>query len=239
MGESDNKVNESAAPSEQKGSENNKRARPKERIDRLEKDLEELRTTVEGSSVEVKTAVEDLRSAVVDIRSAVSEIENPFNLLRVITNEKDISKIKEAQPAIRKVLSKESGGTELEESDLEETGAPEPVRDRSIDRLTFKDGTSLVRWIYGMLDLGFDAEALKRMCDYCEYVGVIPAGSSPHLSNMIDTISGLKSKGLFEEEVILGMYTAAEAAEVKVEGYRVGEALIQFVRRNKSKKVVS
>lgn len=232
MAKSDNKVNESAAPSEKKGSE-----RPKERIDRLEEDLEELKTTVEGSSVEVKGAVEDLQSAVVDIRSAVSEIENPFNLLRVITNEKDISRIKEAQPAIRKVLSKGSDGTELEESDVEETGAPEPVSDRSIDRLSFKDGASLVRWIYGMLDLGFDAESLKRMCDYCEYVGVIPAGSTPHLSSMIDTISGLKSKGLFEEEVILGMYTAAEAAEVKVEGYRVGEALIQFVRRNKSKKV--
>ena len=237
MGKRDNKVNASG----QKGSEDTKLpesqsapAEGKGRIDRLETDLEDLKTTVEGSSVEVKRAVGDLEKAVVDIRSAVSEIENPFNLLRVITNEKDIGRIKAAQPAIGHAVRRERDEAEIEEPRPAETGElREPV-----SLLTFKHGTSLVRWIYAMLDLGFDERALKGICDYCEYIGLIPTGSRPHLSNMIDTISSLNSKGLFEEEVIVSMYTVAEATEVKVEGYRVGEALIRLLGRNKSKRMV-
>lgn len=232
MGKRDNKTNAKGQNDSKNTKLSESHSAPTEgkgRIDRLETDLEELKTTVEGSSVEVKRAVGDLEKAVVDIRSAVSEIENPFNLLRAITNEKDINRIKAAQPAIGHALRRESDETEIGESGH---GEAEELR-KPVGLLTFKHGTSLVRWIYAMLDLGFDEKALKSISDYCEYIGLIPTGSRPHLFSMIDTISSLKSKGLFEEEVIVSMYTAAEATEAKVEGYRVGEALIRLLGRNK------
>jgi hypothetical protein len=56
-------------------------------------EMDELRSDVDNVSQELKTAVSELKKSIVDIRSAVSEIENPFNLLRVISSEKDVKKL--------------------------------------------------------------------------------------------------------------------------------------------------
>jgi len=71
-----------------------------DRISRLEEEINRLKADVQSSSDEMTRMVEDLKRAVIDIRSAISEIENPFNLLRVITSEKDLEKIMKAQPTI-------------------------------------------------------------------------------------------------------------------------------------------
>jgi len=57
-------------------------------------EIEKLKFSVAKLSEELNTAVAELKKSIIDIRSAVSEIENPFNLLRVITSEKDLEKIK-------------------------------------------------------------------------------------------------------------------------------------------------
>ncbi len=54
------------------------------------KEIEKIRSDVNKLPQELRTAVTDLKKSIVDIRSAVSEIENPFNLLRVISSEKDL-----------------------------------------------------------------------------------------------------------------------------------------------------
>jgi len=56
-------------------------------------EVAELRSDVDKISEELKMAVGELKKSIVDIRSAVSEIENPFNLLRVISSEKDVKKL--------------------------------------------------------------------------------------------------------------------------------------------------
>lgn len=207
-----------------------------ERTDRMEKDLAELKTHVEGSSAEIGRTVDELRQAVVDIRSAVSEIENPFNLLRVITDEKDLDKMKGARAAIEK--KQEVGKVEEVESAEEGEKVKEPptLLEEAGSLLSFKHGASLVRWIYTMLDLGFEGEDLKSVCEYCEYLGLIPGGSSPHVSNMADAIIKAKSKGLFEEEVVLSMYTAAESAGTKVNPGDMVEFIIQVLRRANQRK---
>ena len=60
-----------------------------------------------------------------DIRSAVSEIENPFNLLRVITSEKDLEKIKgeKLPPGVKSIVigkPEEKPRTKPSEEKLEE-----------------------------------------------------------------------------------------------------------------------
>ncbi len=66
----------------------------KERIDRLERNLKELKASVMGSSVEMARTVEELRKALIDIRSAVNEIENLFDVLNEITNRKDLEPVR-------------------------------------------------------------------------------------------------------------------------------------------------
>lgn len=58
-----------------------------------ENELAEIRSDVNKLSDDLQTTVTDLKKSIVDIRSAVSEIENPFNLLRTISSEKDLKKL--------------------------------------------------------------------------------------------------------------------------------------------------
>jgi len=231
------------------------------RVDKLEREIDRLKTSVQSSSDEIKQTVEDLKKAVVDIRSAVSEIENPFNLLRVITSEKDLEKLDKAQPIIEKIQvvkekkeNEEKAGEEKKvgeeklETDLEAKKSTAETLEQAEEQIAeinleewpsnFKHGFSLIRWIYTMFDLGFDEDSLKRICQYCEYFGVIPKGSSIHISSMIDALTDAKSKGLSEEDIILAMYMAAEAFGVDVKTEKIHELAINVLKRNRLKKLV-
>ncbi len=111
----------------------NEDAEGDERLDRLETDLENLKKSVTSSSLDMKKAVEELRKAVIDIRSAVSEIENPFNLLRVITNEEDLANasIRTSEPADKKLKIKK-----------EETRSDNPETERSDKSKSMQGGKS-------------------------------------------------------------------------------------------------
>lgn len=54
------------------------------KIAKVEREMEELRSDVNTISEDLKNVVSELKKSIVDVRSAVSEIENPFNLLRII-----------------------------------------------------------------------------------------------------------------------------------------------------------
>lgn len=56
-------------------------------------ELSQLRADVDHLSDDLQSTVTELKKSIVDIRSAVSEIENPFNLLRTISSEKDVKKL--------------------------------------------------------------------------------------------------------------------------------------------------
>ena len=230
-----------------------------ERIGRLEKEISRLKAEVQSSSDEMKRTVEDLKRAVVDIRSAVSEIENPFNLLRVITNEKDLEKVSKAplhRPAIEKIQIEERKKTpeivEPKEEKREETEAaskPEESMEKqaaaeedeqiSLETwpLEFKNTFSLIRWVYDMFDMGFSGEDLKRICQYCEHFRIIPEGSSIHVSGMIDALTDARRKGFSEEDVMLILCMAAEAFGAEVEKKMIHELAVKVLKRNKLRKV--
>ena len=223
-----------------------------DRVSRLEKEVERLKADVRNSSNEIKQTVEDLKKAVVDIRSAVSEIENPFNLLRVITSEKDLEKLSKAQPAIEKIqiVKEESKEIEREEEkpkDLmvkEEIGEapkqPEEQTEKPISEsegIGFQHNFSLIRWIYNMFDLGFDKEDLKGICQCCEYVGVIPKGSSIHISGVIDALAAARAKGFSEEDIMLVLYMAAEAFGVGIKIEEIREMVMSMLKRKRIERV--
>ncbi|MCS7120355.1 MAG: hypothetical protein RMJ07_01625 [Nitrososphaerota archaeon] len=228
------------------------------RIEELEKKLEQLKASVNESSSEMKRTVDDLRKAVVDIRSAVSEIENPFNLLRVITNEKDLGKVIEARPMIEKRFApKGTGTTETEERVGEEKVAEEQVEappakeeikeapvvpqskaSTSVQPDSLEDGAAFLRWVYLMLDVGFDEEILHGLCKYFEYVGIVPRGASDHLAGLISTVVNARSKGLLVEDLELAMYSAAEAVGKTVKPDKISSLLLQVLKRNKLERMI-
>ncbi|RJS84252.1 hypothetical protein CW706_04455 [Candidatus Bathyarchaeota archaeon] len=225
------------------------------KVSRLEKEIDKLKAEVQSSSDEMKRTVEDLKKAVVDIRSAVSEIENPFNLLRIITNEKDLEKVSKTslnQPVIEKIQIAEKEETpRIEGSKKEEReGAevtPKKPEEKAAENgeqisletwpLEFKDAFSLIQWIYNMFDMGFSGEDLKRICQYCEHFRMIPEGSSIHISGMIDALADARSKGFSEEDIMLILYMAAEAFGVEVEKKIIRELAVNVLKRNKLRRL--
>jgi len=221
-----------------------------DRVSKLEREVERLKADVRNSSKEIKQTVEDLKKAVVDIRSAVSEIENPFNLLRVITSEKDLEKLSGVQPKIERIQivkeeSKEKTGEKPEslpaaEKEIEETRKhlEEQIMEAAGgETLDLQHNFSLIRWIYNMFDLGFDSSDLKGICQCCEYVGVIPKGSSVHISNVIDALAAARAKGFSEEDIMLVLYMAAEAFGVGIKTEELREMVMSMLKRKRIERV--
>ncbi len=226
-----------------------------DRVSKLEKEIERLKADVRDSSKEIKQTVEDLKRAVVDIRSAVSEIENPFNLLRVITSEKDLERLSKSQPITEKIqIVKEEGEKEkIGEEKKELEGIPSIDKEvletqkhleKQISEVSpekkapdFQHGFSLVRWIYNMLDLGFDRDDLKGICQCCEYIGIIPKGSSIQISSMIDALAGARNKGFSEEDIMLVLYMAAEAFGTSIKAEEIREMVMSMLKRKRIERV--
>ncbi len=220
-----------------------------DRVSKLEKEIERLKADVRDSSKEIKQTVEDLKRAVVDIRSAVSEIENPFNLLRVITSEKDLERLSKAQPITEKIqiVKEESEKEKIKEKEEETLATINEEAAKSQKRLKeqivevfpekgipdFRHGFSLVRWIYNMFDLGFDRDNLKGICQCCEYIGIIPKGSSAYISSIIDALADARSKGFSEEDIMLILYMAAETFGVGIKTEEIREMVMSMLKRKR------
>jgi hypothetical protein len=87
-------------------------------------EISQLRADVDHLSDDLQSTVGELKKSIVDIRSAVSEIENPFNLLRTISSEKDVKKLngERMPPGVKSLIL----GDEQESSIEEPQEAPKP-----------------------------------------------------------------------------------------------------------------
>lgn len=216
-----------------------------DRIDDVEKEINNLKSRVDSLSDDLANAITELRNAVLEIRTAVSEIENPFNLLRIITNEKDLEKISKMRPKMKSEISPEALKIELEEEPpkteeaveavkaVEEEVFPEEKPAEPMERPSFKHGVALLRWVYMMLDLGFDEEGIRRLCEYCEFFRFIPKGASPYISNLSRVVMKARAQGLLEEEVILSIYGIAEALGMRIRPEDLSGLLVQVLRKNR------
>lgn len=76
----------------------------KDKIEEIEKEIREIRSAVNQVS-ELASTVEDLKRALIDIRSTINEIENPFNLLKLITDEEGLARVNEAKPLLERMAA--------------------------------------------------------------------------------------------------------------------------------------
>ncbi|MCS7124408.1 MAG: hypothetical protein NZ932_03200 [Candidatus Bathyarchaeota archaeon] len=221
---------EAAKTEEEKRKAEEKREKEKEEIERLKFNVEKL-------SEELNTAVAELKRSIIDIRSAVSEIENPFNLLRVITSEKDLKKLNHERlpPGVKSlVLGKPEEKVEEKEGAVPppaalqipetETLKVEEAREaeeglkaeekagveeyrQKVKR--FPHGTAYLDWVWSLLDVGFTPEDIRQLSLSYEHLGFLPEGCSQQIYSLAVAAEKAKSKGLTKGKLLLIMYKAS------------------------------
>ncbi len=205
-------------------------------------EIEKLKYNVEKLSEELNTAVAELKRSIIDIRSAVSEIENPFNLLRVISSEKDLKKLNsERLPSGVKSLV--LGKPEEKHEEKAEEGVPKssiemlvplpkeetletreakakPLEEiREEPRLKAEQppsGAVYLDWVWSLLDLGFTPEDIKQISQSYERLGFMPEGVNEQVYSLAVAAEKAKSKGLTKSKLLLNMYKASVISGVRV-----------------------
>jgi len=203
------------------------------KVKEIEAGLSEVRKEFGRTSEDMKSTVSSLQNAVIEIRSAVSEIENPFNVLRLITSEKDLEGLPGTRVAdVRRNLPK------LEEDvhQRHETIAEEEIIVEEEDSViipptsTSRAGLTLLRWIWGLIELGLDEEDIASLCRYCEYIGYLPDGSARHVAALAPMAVKARNRGTSREELVLNIYAAASVSGVEIMQDDVNEAILDVLR---------
>lgn len=198
----------------------------KERLDRVEKEVEEIKQNFKKTSEDLSRTVEELKKAIVDIRSAITEIENPFNLLRVITSEQELQR---AQKAAERAAP-------TAEAKPAEEAPKKPIEEVSrmileAKPIGFETGFSVIKWVWALLDAGFEAEDVLNLSKYCESVGYLPPRTSEYVNYVVDAMSKARLGGLNMEEFLLIIYGAAKASGLKLEMRELEEIAFTLLRK--------
>lgn len=207
-----------------------------EKTDVERKEIEKIKSDVDRLSQELRTAVNELKRSIVDIRSAVSEIENPFNLLRAVTSEKDLKKLDNERlpPGVKSlVLGKpeiEEGEKEREKA-VEKTLEPQTFEEKALSLETKPEWEPLppshepewqssrvayLDWVWSLLDLGFSLDDIKQLAQSYERLGFLPEGSSEQVYSLAIAAEKAKSKGLSMSKLLLNMYEASVISGIRI-----------------------
>ncbi len=195
-----------------------------QRVERVEDEVSEAKSEIQKISNDLSSVVSELKKSIIDVRSAVSEIENPFNLLRAISSEKDLKNLNSE----RKRLGMKSLTLEKPEEEKEEEKPfkpplpPSPEGEETpIEQITpppvSKAGFGHLKWVWSLLDLGLTPKGITQLSEYCEHFGYLPPNSSEYISSLAYAANKAKKKGLDREQLMVSMYEAAMASGAKVE----------------------
>ena len=227
-------------PTEEKETESQE-IREVDRIGRVEKEMGDLKSNVNKISEDLKTVVMDLKKSIVEVRSAVSEIENPFNLLRVISSEKDLKKLdsermkimpsgvkslvigkpekeepaKREEPVKEELPTKEIPHLEAEEREEEREERP-PKLSGAPKPSVAKTGIGYLDWVWSLLESGLDPQDIKDLTKCYEYLGYLPAESSEWIHSLANAANMARSKKLGKDYLLLTMYKAAMLSGIEI-----------------------
>ena len=206
-------------------------------LNRLEEEVRELREGFQEAVDQLSRTVEDLKRAVVDIRSTITEIENPFNLLRVISSEEEFQRaqrLAEQQAPAKPVEEVQEPQEKPQEAPPEPPGRPLGEVDRHLSGAGptgFETGFSVIKWVWALLDAGLDREDVLNLSRYCECAGYLPPRSSEYVGYLVDAMSKARIGGLNLEEFMLIIYGAAKASGLKLEMKELEEVAFTLLRR--------
>lgn len=215
----------------------------KQRVEKVEEEVSEVKSEIKKMSNDLGSVVSDLKKSIIDVRAAVSEIENPFNLLRSISSEKDLKRLNSERKrlgirslALEKAEEKEEEekpsepslplSLEQEERPIQEE-RPVEKEERPVERMapppSAKTGFGQLKWVWSLLDLGLTPEDIMRFSEYCEHIGYLQPNSSQYISSLAYAANKAKKKGLDKEQLMMSMYQAAMTSGAKVEGEDIKE----------------
>jgi hypothetical protein len=212
-------------------------------------EINKLRCEVVDLSDEMQSAVTDLKKSILDIRSAVSEIENPFNLLRTLSSEKDVERItndRESSIGIKSLIlgkpkaNKEQMSLKLdsypENPDFPLEPKEEPIMDnqpqpqqqpqpQTQPQLKVSQVAGYIDWIWELLDHGLSAENIRQLAYSCELINYVSSPATELIYVLASTAEKIKSVGLNKGHLLLYMYKAATISKSNI-GTEDVEALI-------------
>jgi len=223
------------------------------RVAEVERKMDDLKSDVQRISEELKNVVSELKKSIVDVRSAVSEIENPFNLLRVISSEKDLNKLsgerfggqvktialpEEEKEALERLEAEREERPEEEKEAVEvaperleaereerpeEEVQPQPLHP---ERPPPKTGFGYLDWVWSLLERSLSSADIVELARSYEFMGYLPAESTRYISSLAVAAEKAKSKGFSKEELMLNMYKVAT-----ISGGQVGmEDIMELIK---------
>jgi len=170
-------------------------------------------------------------------RSAVSEIENPFNLLRVISSEKDLKKLnsKRLPPGVKSLtLGKPEEKAPEEETEEKPEEKPSPFEEekqleqppagtkrevpppQQRPKAFPKAGQGYLDWIWSLLDSGLSSDDILQLARSYEFMGYLPANSSEYIHSLAKACEKVRLKGFSKSRMLLDMYKAAAISGIKI-----------------------
>jgi hypothetical protein len=223
-----NNINDSAQNVENKGINKEKHGdfdnkNEKTQLNELKRDIDEL-------SDEVQTSVVDLKKSITDIRSTVSEIENPFNVLKTISNEKDIEKLNQGRlPAgVKSIIleRKEEIANRDKEDSLKLENTTPQIEDTTKEKnnkivqsplLKPIKTSEYIGWIWELLDVGLAADNIRQFACSCELMGYLPLQANDLIYSLALTAEKFRSLGLAKGHLLLFLYKTAAMSKTNVD----------------------
>jgi hypothetical protein len=227
---------------------------------RKDDELTKLRSEVNQLSDNLQTTVIDLKKSIVDIRSAVSEIENPFNLLRTISSEKDLKKIngERLPPGVKSLIlgnpeENESANDEpveekctkviehqpspepeqepLPKTEPKKEEAPTPLPELEPQLKQSTASSAYLDWIWGLLDSGLKAIDIHQLACSCEVMGYLPPQTNEFIYSLAVAAEKLREKGFTKGHLLLNLYKAATISKISIDQEDV-QALIAITEEH-------
>jgi len=197
-------------------------------------ELSELRSDVDALSNDVHTAVGDLKKSIADLRSTVSEMENPFNVLRTVTNDKELEKLNAARlpPGVKSIVLGKPEENTISEKELTEISpkksepAPQteaPTKEKpaitpqAIAPSKPIKPSAYIDWIWELLDTGLTAENIHQLANLCEMTNYLPKQASEFICSLAVTAEKIRSIGYNKSHLLLFMYKAASISKTNLD----------------------
>ncbi|RLE67081.1 MAG: hypothetical protein DRJ47_00785 [Thermoprotei archaeon] len=221
--------------------------------------LEELRKTVESlknTTMEMRETISELENPFNLLRIVSSE-EDLGRLVearrRLIsggepraTGRAEVKKTEDVKPRVLEEAKPTlRGELKPREKEVAEKGVlKKPLEERAVEKpvsvpqppLTprvkgFEAGVSMIKWVWTLLDAGFDHEDVIDVSKFCEFMGFLPPKSSEYVSYLVNTMMKARAGGLTLDEFLLIIYSAAKAAGIKLEMEELEETAFSLLRR--------
>jgi hypothetical protein len=206
-----------------------------DRFNKIEEEMEKLKQELKTITQNFNQSIEELKKAIIEVKNSISDIENPFNLLKIISSEEDFQRLKKStEEKTEKVSEKAIEKEKIEKpKKIEEAPKIEEVVKKiaEITTTSFEAGFSIIKWVWALLDAGFDRDDVLNLSRYCESVGYLPNRSSEYVGYIVDAMSKARLGGLNMEEFMLIIYGAAKASGLKLEMKELEEIAFKLLRK--------